>query len=140
MSSASRHRGQILILIAAYLFFGGAASIALLHLPGASPRELKKAVLEVIADEPRRQAAGAVIDQWDKVLKAQKKAITKAREKTVKLVRRHDATRMDAEGLVATVDESIRGMDSSFLDARFGLREQFTRAEWEAAWARLGKD
>jgi hypothetical protein len=130
-------RGQILILLAAYLFFGGAASTVLLYNQGYSPRALKKAVASVVTDESRRNAAQSEISYWSKALKAQNKDLGKAQKKMVKLARQHDATRAEADSIVANMDDSILRMDRSFLDARFQLKGQLTQAEWDALWVRL---
>jgi hypothetical protein len=134
-----KQRGQILILLAVYLFFGGAASTVLLYNHGYSPRELKKAVASVVADEVRRDAAQSEIKYWSKALEAQNKDLGKAQKKIVKLARQHDATRAEADRIVANMDDSIRRMDRSFLDARFQLKGQLTQAEWDALWGRLEK-
>jgi len=130
-------RGQILILLAAYLFFGGAASTVLLYNQGYSPRALKKAVANVVTDESRRNAAQSEISYWSKALKAQNKDLGKSQKKMVKLARRHDATRAEADRIVANMDDSILRMDRSFLDARFQLKGRLTQAEWDALWVRL---
>ena len=130
-------RGQILILLAAYLFFGGAASTVLLYNQGYSPRALKKAVANVVTDESRRNAAQSEISYWSKALKAQNKDLGKSQKKMVKLARRHDATQAEADRIVANMDDSILRMDRSFLDARFQLKGRLTQAEWDALWVRL---
>ena len=139
MTTILRQRGQVLILLAGFFFFGGASSTALLFLHGHSPDDLKKAVKSVVTDQSRSKAALADIDQWEKALAAQLKSLGKSREDFVKLARRHDATRLQADGISATVDESIREMDSGMLDARFRLKEQLTGAEWDAMMARLNE-
>jgi molecular chaperone GrpE (heat shock protein) len=111
----------------------------LLYNHGYSPRELKKAVASVVADEVRRDAAQSEIKYWSKALEAQNKDLGKAQKKIVKLARQHDATRAEADRIVANMDDSIRRMDRSFLDARFQLKGQLTQAEWDALWGRLEK-
>ena len=135
--TATRQRGQVLILLAAYLFFGGAASTLLLYLHGHSPRELKKAVASVVDDESRKDAAQSEIAYWAKLLKSQNKDLAKAQKKFLKLARRHDATRAEADLMTAKMDGSIRQMDSRFLDARFRIKEHLTQPEWDALWAQL---
>jgi len=137
MTSSPRQRGQILILLAAYYFFGGAASSVILYLQGYSPRDLKKAVASVVTDEARKDAAQAEIDYWAKLLKSQNKDLAKSEKKIVKLAKQHDATRQEVDAIAANMDVSIRKMDSRFLDARFGIKEHVTPAEWDAIWARL---
>jgi len=139
MIPLSRQRGQVLILLFGFMFFGGASSTALLFLHGHSPDDLKKAVKSVVTDPSRSKAAQSGVDQWEKALDAQLKSLGKARESFVKLVRRHDATRLQADAISATVDESIVEMDRDMLDARFQLKEQLTRAEWNAVLARLNQ-
>jgi hypothetical protein len=139
MIPISRQRGQVLILLFGFMFFGGASSTALLYLHGHSPDDLKKAVKSVVTDQSRSKAALADIDQWEKALAAQLKSLGKSREEFVKLARRHDATRVQADEISTTVDESIREMDSGMLDARFRLKEQLTGAEWDAMMARLNE-
>ena len=139
MIPLSRQRGQVLILLFGFMFFGGASSTALLFLHGHSPDDLKKAVKSVVTDPSRSKAAQSGVDQWEKALDAQLKSLGKARESFEKLVRRHDATRLQADAISATVDESIVEMDRDMLDARFQLKEQLTRAEWNAVLARLNQ-
>jgi hypothetical protein len=139
MIPISRQRGQVLILLFGFMFFGGASSTALLYLHGHSPDDLKKAVKSVVTDQSRSKAARSGIDQWEKELEAQLKRLGKERENFVKLARRHDATRLQADAISATVDESIREMDRGMLDARFRLKEQLTGAEWDAMMARLNE-
>jgi hypothetical protein len=137
MTAIPTQRGQVLILLAAYLFFGGAASTVLLYNHGYSPRELKKAVKNVVTDEARRNAAQSEISYWSKALEAQTKDLGKTQKQIVKLARQHDATRLEADRIAANMDQSIRKMDRSFLDARFQLKGQLTEVEWDAMWVRL---
>jgi hypothetical protein len=138
MTAAPRQRGQVLILLAAYLFFGGAASTLVLYL-GYSPRELKKAVASVVTDVSRKDAAQSEIAYWAKLLKSQNKDLAKSQKKFLKLARRHDATRAEADLMTANMDAPIRQMDSRFLDARFRIKEHLTQAEWDAVWVQLRK-
>ena len=137
MTALPRQRGQILILLAMYLFLGGAASTVLLYNNAYSPRELKKAVASAVTDETRKDAAQSEIAYWAKMLKSQNKDLGKAQKKFVKLAKRHDATRAQADQITAKMDTSIRQMDSRFLDARFGVKKHLTQAEWNAMWAHL---
>jgi predicted nucleic acid-binding Zn-ribbon protein len=137
MTAVPRQRGQILILLAAYYFFGGAASSILLYLQANSPRDLKKAVASVVTDEARKDAAQSEIDYWAKLLKSQTKDLAKSQKKIVKLARQHDATRPQFDRITADMDESVRKMDSRFLDARFRIKGHVTQAEWTAMWAGL---
>ncbi|MEO8306656.1 MAG: hypothetical protein ABI616_01280 [Pseudomonadota bacterium] len=72
-------------------------------------------------------------------MKTQDKGLGKARKSMVKLVKRHDAARSEADAIAKQADESIRAMDSAFLDARFQLKGQLTQMEWDALWAQLDK-
>jgi hypothetical protein len=51
-------------------------------------------------------------------------------------LRRKDATRSEAEPIMAKLDKTFLEMDRSFLDARFRVKEQVTTAEWAAIVAR----
>jgi hypothetical protein len=94
-------------------------------------------VASVVTDESRKDAAQSEIAYWAKLLKSQNKDLARAQGKFLKLARRHDATRAEADRMTATMDTSIRQMDSRFLDARFRIKGHLTQAEWDGIWLQL---
>jgi hypothetical protein len=71
--------------------------------------------------------------------KKQDKALGKERKELLKIVTRHDAQRTETEPFMARIDASIHEADRRFLDMRFQLKEQLTKAEWDAAVVRLNQ-
>jgi hypothetical protein len=130
-----KERGQVLILVATYLFFGGSASSALVVYDRA-PSEIKKAVKRTVADSTSRAAILTYISQWDALRKQQDKEISAARATLFKTLRRKDATRSEADQITAKLDKTSVEMDQSFLNLRFRVKDQTTSAEWAAIVSR----
>jgi hypothetical protein len=124
-----KERGQLLILLATYLFFGGSASSALI-VYDRSPSEIKKAVKRTVTDSTRRDGILTYIDQWEALRKQQDKEISKARATLFKSLRRKDATRTEVDQITAKLDTTSLEMDQSFLNLRFRVKDQTTGAEW----------
>ncbi len=139
MKAMRYRRGQILIILFAPLLFGGGAATVLTHVQGSTPRELTKTIKKGIADEMRQEAAVAVVKEWDKAISEQDKAQGKLRKQVLKTVMRDDANRSETVPLTGQMDALIRESDRSFLDMRFGVKAQATRAEWDAAASLLNK-
>jgi len=113
LKTASAQRGQILILLAAWLFFGGGASSALVVYDRPAS-EMEKAVKRAVMD-------GDVRARRDEILEA---------------LRHKDARRSEMEPVIAGLDQTFLEMDQSFLNLRFRVKEQVTRAEWADIVAR----
>jgi hypothetical protein len=128
-------RGQVLILLATWLFFGGGASSALV-VYDRPPSQVKKAVKIVITDVGRRDVILSDISAWEGAQKKRDKEVRAAREELFKTLRRKDAQRSEAEPTTAKLDETLAAMDRSFLDLRFRVKEQVTRTEWAGIVAR----
>jgi hypothetical protein len=131
MSASPRQRGQILILLGAWLFFSGGASSALI-VYDRSAKETKKEVKRVVADPDRRDAILSAISQWESGQKKLDKRVRGDRDDLLKILRRKDAQRADAEPVMAKLDGTFAEMDRNFLDLRFRVREQATSKEWAA--------
>jgi hypothetical protein len=129
MTVPSRERGQLLVLLAAWLFFGGSASSALV-VYDRSPSEIKKAVKRVIKDEGRRGVILSEIGQWESDQERQDKQVGEYRKELLKSLQRKDAQRSEVESTTARMDVRFVEMDRNFLDLRFRVKEQVTRAEW----------
>ena len=129
MTLRFRERGQVLILLAAWLFFGGGASSALVvyDLPAS---DVEKAVKHVITDPSRRDAIVFNISVWEAGQKEKDKKVSDAREELFKILRRKDAQHHELEPIVARLDRTLLEMDESFLNLRFRVKEQVTSAEW----------
>ena len=130
-----KERGQLLILLATWLFFGGGASSALLAYDHAVTA-MKKSVEHVITDGSRRDAIFANISQWQSVQKVQNEQVSESREQLLKTLRRKDARRSELEPIMAKLDKTFGVMDWDFLNLRFRVKEQVTSAEWAHIAAR----
>jgi hypothetical protein len=133
--TAPRERGQILILLAAWLFFGGGASSALVVYDRPAS-EVKKAIKRVITGASRRDVILSDISQWESGQEKQDEQVSEDREKLIKTLRRKDAQRSDVEPILAKLDETFLEMDRSFLNLRFRVKEQVTSTEWTEILAR----
>ena len=129
MTVRLRQSGQVLILLAAWLFFGGGASSALVVYDRPAS-DVEKAVKRVVADPSRKDAIVFNISVWEAGQKERDKKVSDAREKLFKTLRRKDAQRHEVEPTVARLDKMLLEMDESFLNLRFRVKEQVTSAEW----------
>ena len=135
MTIRLRQRGQVLILLAAWLFFGGGASSALVVYDRPAS-EVEKAVKHVITDPSRKDAIVFNISVWEAGQKEKDKKVSAAREELFKILRRQDAQRGEVEPILARLDGTLLEMDQSFLNLRFRVKEQVTSAEWTGIVAR----
>ena len=129
MTVSPRQRGQILILLAAWLFFGGGASSAIIAYDRPAS-ELKKATKRVITEAGRRDAILTDIDRWKSVQEIQDKRVSANYKELLKTLRRKDAQRPEVEATIAQLDKTFFSMDWDFLNFRFGVKERVTKAEW----------
>jgi len=134
MTMLPKERGQVLILLAMWLFFGGGAASALVAYDRPAS-EVKKAIKRVITDG-RRDAILSDVDQWESAQKKQDKKVSAQRDELLKTLRREDARRSEAEPIIARLDETFVEMDRDFLDLRFRVKDQVTSAEWAEIVAR----
>ena len=135
MMAPPRERGQILILLAAWLFFGGGASSALVVYDRPAS-EVKKAIKRVITGASRRDVILSDISQWESGQEKQDEQVSEERENLLKTLRRKDAQRAEVEPIMAKLDETFLEMDRSFLNLRFRVKEQVTSTEWAEILAR----
>lgn len=138
MRRLSSRSGQVLIILLGALFLGGGAASVLVFVQGHSPKEMREAVKKVVSDDKRRDAALTIIEDWEKRNKEQEKELNKERAELVKIMKRHDAKREEADLVAAKLDQSMLAMDRSFLEMRFGVKDQLTKEEWDAAMKVLG--
>jgi hypothetical protein len=118
-----------LILLAAWLFFSGGASTALVVYERPAS-DVKKAIKRVIPSGSHRDAMLSDIDLWEALQEQEDKAASDDREKLLKTLRRKDSPRSELDPILAKLDARFRDMDRRFLDLRFRLKEQVTSAEW----------
>jgi hypothetical protein len=130
-----KERGQILILLATWLFFGGGASSALL-IYDQPVAEMKKAVEQVITDGGRKDAIISYINQWQSVQELQNEEVSENREELLKILRRKDAQPSELEPIMAKLDKKFVVMDWDFLNLRFRVKGRVTSAEWAEIVAR----
>jgi hypothetical protein len=135
MMAPTRERGQVLILLAAWLFFGGGASSALVVYDRPAS-EVKKAVKRVITGASRRDVILSDISQWESGQEKQDEQVSEQREKLLKTLRRKDAQRAEVEPILAKLDATFLEMDRNFLNLRFRVKEQVTSTEWAEILAR----
>ena len=134
-----RQRGQILILLAGWLFFGGGASSALVVYDRPA-KEMKKVIKRVITDADRRDAILSDLSRWKSGQKKLDKEASSDRKELLKTLRRKDAERSEAEPIMAKLDETFLRMDRNFLDLRFRVKEQVSSAEWAEIVARPNRE
>lgn len=129
MISARRQRGQILILLGAWLFFGGGASSALIAYDRPVSK-VEKSVKRVISDSGRKEAILTSIKNWESAQKVRDKIVSANRKALLDMLRRQDALPAEADALAAKLDISFGAMDQDFLALRFRVRQLVTRSEW----------
>ena len=134
-----RQRGQILILLAGWLFFGGGASSALVVYDRPA-KEMKKVIKRVISDADRRDVILSDLSRWKSGQKKLDKEASSDRKELLKTLRRKDAERSEAEPIMAKLDETFLKMDRNFLDLRFRVKEQVSSAEWAEIVARPNRE
>jgi hypothetical protein len=134
-----RQRGQILILLAGWLFFGGGASSALVVYDRPA-KEMKKVIKRVITDADRRDVILSDLSRWKSGQKKLDKEASSDRKELLKTLRRKDVERSEAEPIMAKLDETFLKMDRNFLDLRFRVKEQVSSAEWAEIVARPNRE
>jgi hypothetical protein len=135
MMALPRERGQILILLATWLLFGGGASSALVVYDRPAS-EMKKAIKRVIADDVRKDALLSNLSDWKSRQKKQDKEVRADREELLESLRRKGTQRSELAPAMAKLDATLEEMDRNFLDLRFHVKTQVTRAEWAQLVAR----
>jgi hypothetical protein len=129
MTVPNKERGQALILLAMWLFFGGGASSALV-VYDRPVSEMKKAIAHVLPDGDRKDAVESAINQWEYVQQKHNEEVSRNREELLKIMRRKDARRSELEPIMAKLDKRFLVMDWDFLNLRFRVKGQVTSAEW----------
>ena len=135
MTLPPRERGQVLILLALWLFFGGGAASALVVYDRPAS-EVKKMIKRVITDASRRDAILFDVNYWESSQEGLEKKVAADREELFKTLRRKDAQRSDVQPIMGRLDATLADMDRSFLDLRFRVKEQVTTGEWTVIVAR----
>ena len=126
---AGGQQGQALILLAMWLFFGGGAASALIvyEYPVA---QMKQAIERALAKDSRRDAILADIDQWEYVQEKQNEKVSEKREALLEALRRKETQRSQLDPILGELDKTFQVMDWDFLNLRFRVKAQVTRAEW----------
>ena len=124
-----QQRGQTLILLGAWLFFSGGATSALLVYDRPAS-EIRKVMKQVITDGDRQKAILADIHQWESGQKTRDELVSDYRERLLKAFRNRGTQRSEVEPILAGLDSTLSAMDREFLDLRFKVKGQVTRAEW----------
>lgn len=131
-------RGQTLILLAMWLFFGGGASSALVVYDRPAS-DIKKEIKRVIADSTRKDPILLDIDQWESGQQQRDKRASADREELFKTLQQQNSTRAALGPIMTRLDLNFQWMDRDFLDLRFRVKAQVTRAEWAKIVARPGQ-
>ena len=137
MTVSADERGQILILLAMWLFFGGSGASALI-IYDHSVSHMKQGVKEVIADAGRKQAILSDINQWEHVYEGQNEKVSEARKELLEAMRHKDTQRSQLEPIMAKLDQSFLVMNWDFLNLRFRVKEKVTAVEWAQIVPRSG--
>jgi hypothetical protein len=135
MKVRPRERGQLLILLGMWLFFGGSAASALLVYDRPA-KEVKKAVKRAIVDADRRDSILSYLSSWKSIQELQDGNVSAYREELLDALRHKDAQRFEMEPIMANLDITLAEMDRNFLNLRFHVKEQVTSAEWAEIVAR----
>ncbi len=138
MTARRTERGQVLILLATWLYFGGGATSALV-IYDRPASETTKAVKRAIADEGRKAGILSELDQWESEQAQRDKAVSKDREALLDALRRKDSSVTEVEPTLAALDGKLLAMDREFLDLRFRMKNQVTSAEWAQIVDRAGR-
>jgi predicted Zn-ribbon and HTH transcriptional regulator len=134
-----RQRGQTLILLGAWLFFGGGATTALL-VYDRSPSEIRKVIKQVVTDEDRQKAILSDIRDWESGQETRDEIVSEGRERLLKALRKQDTRRSEVEPILSSLDATLTSMDREFLDLRFKVKSQVTSAEWARIIARPARE
>ena len=126
---AAEERGQILILLAMWLFFGGGAASALVVYEH-SVAHMKQGVKEVIVDPSRKEALLSYIKQWEYVYGGQSEKVGESRQELLAALRHKDTQRAQVEPIMAKLDQSFLVMDWDFLNLRFRVKNEVSGVEW----------
>ena len=135
MRVRSRERGQILILLGMWLFFGGGASSALVVYDRPAS-QMKNAVEHVLPDGRRKDSVLSDIRQWESGQNKLDDEVNASREQLFKTLRRKDTQRSEVQPIMAKLDQTFLQMDRDFLNLRFRMKEEVTSTEWTAIVAR----
>ena len=115
MRRISGQGGQVLIILLGVMFLGGGAASVVAFVQGQSPKEMKEVVKKVVSDDKRRDTVLMVIEDWEKRKEEQDKEFKKGQEHLVKIMKRHDAKREEADQVGAKLDETMStGIGPSF--------------------------
>lgn len=129
MKPVRTQRGQVLILIAAWVFFtGGAVSALVVY--GDSGADTKKAIKRVITDRSRERELLSYIDYWENGQEGRDKKVIKDRDEVFEALSRKDGSRADVEPILKGMDTTFAEMDRDFIELRFRLKEHVSKEEW----------
>jgi len=126
--------GQILIILATTLLFGGATVTVGVFTTGQPIKEITKKVKNLQMEEDRQDEALRLVKKWKKDGKTYWKADQKNMKKLLKLMKKYETTPEDLQELITKQDQNSDENDKILLDIRFALKEQMTKEEWDAVF------
>ncbi len=111
---------QVLILVA-LSFFGG----------GGGEASLGERTRDVVRDDVRREAAGAIADELEQALRDHQAGLVQVRDAFFEVARHHGATAEQLDAALSAGLVRAEDFQRSLQDARARLREQVTAEEWQ---------
>ena len=131
MKIRAQERGQILILMGAWLLLTGGASSALLVYERPAS-EVERAVKRALPESERRDRILIAIKRWESTQTLRDEMVSEDRELLLDALRRRETERDQVTQFTRKLDTSFAAMDQDFLDLRFRIRQEVTSSEWAA--------
>jgi len=119
-----------------YFFGGGAGAIDAGALTPAAVEELSERVAIVVEDPVRAEAAQLTLAELEAEVLAFRKNFTVSGKEIKRSYRDHAADSAEIEAVLDQLNRDWERGQERALDLRFELRDQLTREEWAALYAK----
>ena len=119
-----------------YFFGGGAGAIDAGALTPAAVEELSERVAIVVEDPARVDAAQLTLAELEAEVVAFRKKFTASGKEISRSYRDHAADRAEIKAVLDQLNRDWERGQERALDLRFELRDQLTREEWAALYAK----
>jgi hypothetical protein len=119
-----------------YFFGGGSGAVDAGALTPATVEELGDRVEIVVQDSRRAEAARTTLAELGQAAASFEKAFTASGKAITRSYRDHAADRAEIEAALDQLNIDWERGQARMLDLRFELRDQLTREEWAALYAR----